>query len=162
MSRITGTVLVALGLVVLQQSTSAEGEKHCRDAKGNFVETFNAGATTGTLSNGGWLDGTTVAVFNSATYPTPVPTEFTFASTFVLTTDHGQLNGNRIYLFDVVTGQGFAMVKIDPTASTGIFAGATGTLFFDLIKSTTVATGPYHEKVRAQICFADGNEPPDE
>jgi hypothetical protein len=162
MNRVTGIVLVALGLVVLQQASSAESEKHCKDARGNFVEAFNAGANTGTLSDGGWLDGTALAVFNSASFTTPVPTEFTFTSTFALTTDHGQLNGSRIYLFDVVTGQGFAMVKVDPTASTGVFAGATGTLFFDLIKSTTIATGPYHEKVRAQICFADGNEPRDE
>ena len=162
MNRITGIVLVALGLVALQQTTSAENE--CKKAKGNLVEAFDPrnNTTTGTLSDGGWLDGTTAAVFNSGAFPTPVPTEVTFTSTFTLTTNHGQLNGSRIYLLDLATGQGTAMVKIDPTTSTGVFAGATGVLFFGLIKSTTVAVGPYYEVVSGQVCFANGNEPPEQ
>src|SRR5258708_810313 len=127
MTKITLSLAVpfALGLVLQQQASSAENR--CKEAKGNLVEAFDPGnhTNTGTLSNGGWLDGTIVAVFNSGAYPTPVPTEVTFTSTFILTTNHGQLNGNRIYLFDLVTGQGTAMVKIDPTTSTGVFAGAT-------------------------------------
>jgi hypothetical protein len=83
MKRITKITLslavpFALGLAVLQQATSAEN--HCRKAKGNLVEAFNPGnnTTTGTLSNAGWLDGTTTAVFNSGAFPTPVSTEVTF------------------------------------------------------------------------------------
>ena len=167
MKRITKITLslavpFALGLVLLQQATSAENR--CKEAKGNLVEAFDPGSntTTGTLSDGGWLDGTTVAVFNSGAYPTPVPKEVTFTSTFTLTTNHGKLNGDRIYLLDLVTGQGMAMVKIDPTTSTGVFAGATGVVFFGLIKSTTVAVGPYYEVVSGQICFAHGSDPPEE
>lgn len=162
MNRITGIVLVALALVVLQQTASAENE--CKKAKGNLVEVFDPGnnTTTGTLSDGGWLNGTTVAVFNSGAFPTPVPTEVTFTSTFTLTTGHGQLNGSRIYLLDLATGQGTTMVKIDPATSTGVFAGATGVLFSGLIKSTTVAVGPYYEVVSGQICFAHDSEPPEE
>lgn len=161
MNRIIGIAVVALGLVVLQQATSAEN--HCKDARGNLVESFDGvSTTTGTLTNAGWLDGTTVAVFNSRPYPTPVPTEVTFTSTFTLTTNQGQLNGSRIYILDLVTGQGVSMVKIDPAASTGIFAGATGVLFLNLIRSTTVAVGPYYEVAGGQICFAPGSEPPGE
>src|ERR1700737_1579166 len=104
MKRITKITLslavpFALGLVLLQQATSAENE--CKKAKGNLVETFDpaTNTSTGTLSAGGWLNGTTVAVFNRGAFPPPVPTEVTFTSTFTLTTGHGQLNGNRIYLF---------------------------------------------------------------
>jgi len=149
-----------------RSSTPASGNlsrKPLQGGQGQSVEAFDPGSntTTGTLSDGGWLNGTTVVVFNSGAFPTPIPTEVTFTSTFTLTTNHGQLSGSRIYLFDLVTGQGTTMVRIDPTTSTGVFAGATGVLFFGLIKSTTVAVGPYYEVVSGQICFADGSEPPE-
>jgi hypothetical protein len=145
----------ALGLVVLGHAAFAQS--NCKDAKGNLVEVFNGAASTGTLTNGGWLNGTTVSVFNSPGYPTPDPTEVTFASTFTLTTNQGQLKGsNRVYLFDLVRGIGVTLVKIDPATSTGIFAGATGMLFIDLLKSTTVAVGPYYQVVGGQVCFAGG------
>jgi hypothetical protein len=151
---ITGIALVALSLVALRQTASAQS--NCKDAKGNLVETFDGVSTsTGSLTNAGWLDGTTVSVFTSPPFPTPDPTEVTFASTFILTTNQGQLKAtSRVYLLDVVRGQGVTLVKIDPAASTGIFAGATGVLFLDLIKSTTVAVGPYYQVVGGQVCFA--------
>ena len=147
--------MLALGLLFLGQPALAQS--NCKEAKGNTVEAFDGVSTSkGTLSNGGWLDGTIVAVFYGPGYPTPDPTEVTFASTFTLTTNQGQLKGNRIYLLDFVRGQGVSMVKIDPAASTGIFAGATGVLFLDLLRSATVAVGPYYEVVGGQVCFAGG------
>src|SRR5262245_9342884 len=109
--------LVVLSLVVMGQTASAQS--NCKDAKGNLVEAFDGVfTTTGTLTNAGWLDGTTVSVFNSAPFPTPDPTQVTFASTFILTTSQGQLKGtNRVYLLDLVRGQGVSWVKIDPAAS---------------------------------------------
>ena len=87
-NRITGMAL-ALSLVVLDQAASAQS--NCKDAKGNLVEFFGGGSDSpGTLSNGGWLNGATLAVFNSAGFPTPVPTAFTFTAAFTLTTGHGQ------------------------------------------------------------------------
>jgi len=162
MNRIPGMVLVALGLVVLQPAASAQSE--CKRAKGNMVEVFDptSNSATEALSNGGWLDGTAVAVFNSRAYATPVPKQVTFTSTFSLMTNHGQLNGSATYLLDMATGQGTAMVKIDPTTGTGIFAEATGVLFINFLKSDTVSTGPYHEVVGGQICFAPGHEFPEQ
>jgi len=152
------SVMTMLTLSLLCIERPALAQSNCKEAKGNFVESFDGvSTTTGTLTNGGWLDGTTVAVFNSPGYPTPDPTEVTFASTFTLTTNQGQLQGsNRVYLLDLVRGIGVSMVKIDPAASTGIFAGATGVLFLDLLRSTTVAVGPYYEVVGGQVCFAGG------
>jgi hypothetical protein len=152
------SVITMLTLSLLCIERPALAQSNCKEAKGNFVESFDGvSTTTGTLTNGGWLDGTTVAVFNSPGYPTPDPTEVTFASTFTLTTNQGQLKGsNRVYLLDLVRGIGVSMVKIDPVASTGIFAGATGVLFLDLLRSTTVAVGPYYEVVGGQVCFAGG------
>ena len=152
------SVMTMLTLSLLCIERPALAQSNCKEAKGNFVESFDGvSTTTGTLTNGGWLDGTTVAVFNSPGYPTPDPTEVTFASTFTLTTNHGQLKGsNRVYLLDLVRGIGVSMVKIDPAASTGIFAGATGVLIMDLLRSTTVAVGPYYQVVAGQVCFAGG------
>ena len=150
MNRITGMVLAALGLVVLDHAALAQS--NCKDAKGNLVEVFDGVSTnSGTLTNGGWLDGTTVAVFNSPAYPTPDPTEVTFASTFTLTTNQGQLKGNRMYLYDFVRNQSTVMMKIDPAASTGIFAGATGVLFNNQSKNTG---NTFYTEVGGQVCFA--------
>jgi hypothetical protein len=150
------SVITMLTLSLLCIERPALAQSNCKEAKGNFVESFDGVSTsTGTLTNGGWLDGTTVSVFNSPGLPTPDPTVVTFASTFTLTTHQGQLKGsNRLYLLDLVRGVGVSMVKIDPVASTGIFAGASGVLFLDLLKSTTVAVGPYYEVVGGQVCFA--------
>lgn len=162
MNRITAIGLVALGLALVQPATSAENQ--CKKVTGNMVQVADpsSNTATGTLSNGGFLNGTTVAVFNSRPYATPVPTQVTFTSTFTLTTNHGRLNGNATYLFDFATGQGTAIVQVDPATGTGIFAEATGVLFINLLKSDTVSTGPYHEVVGGQICFAPGHEPPEE
>lgn len=145
--------MLTLGLLDLAQPALAQS--NCKEAKGNTVEVFDRVSTTaGTLSNGGWLDGTTVAVFYGPGYPTPDPTEVTFASTFVLTTIQGQLKGTRIYLYDLVTGQSTIMMKIDPKEGTGIFAGATGLLFFNEIKNAMQTT--FYSEVGGQVCFAGG------
>jgi hypothetical protein len=71
-----------------------------------------------------------------------------------ITTPHGELRGiGRTYLFDVVTGKGTDVTDIDSDASTGVFAGATGVLYTNLLKSESVATGPYHSVVVGRICF---------
>jgi hypothetical protein len=147
---ITGMALIVLAVVVLEQAASAQ--RNCKDAKGNTVEVFDGVSTaTGTLSNGGWLDGTVVAVFYGGGFPTPDPTEVTFASTFTLTTNQGQLKGNRMYLYDFVRNQSTVMMKIDPAASTGIFAGATGVLFNNQSKNTG---NTFYTEVGGQVCFA--------
>ncbi len=64
--------MLTLGLLCIEQPALAQS--NCKEAKGNLVESFDGGSTsTGTLTNGGWLDGTTVAVFNSPSYPGQQP-----------------------------------------------------------------------------------------
>lgn len=155
--RLIASVLT-LCLFSLAQSTLAQSpDSSCKQAKGNVVEAFDTvtGTSMGTLTNGGWLDGTTVAAFNSGAFQTPSPTQVTFGSLYTLTTNHGQLQGSAVYLLDLVTGQGTVMIKIDPAASTGLFAGSTGVLFLNLIQSDTIFFGPYHEEVGGKICFAN-------
>jgi len=146
-------VMLACGLLCLERPALAQS--NCKEAKGNTVEVFDGiHTTTGTLSNGGWLDGTLVEVFNTPGYPTPDPSKVTFGSTFALTTNQGQLKGNRVYLYDIKTGQSTVMTTIDPNSSTGIFAGATGLLFFNELNNTNQTT--FYSVVGGQVCFAGG------
>lgn len=159
MNRISGIALVVGGLVVLGQAGSAEAS--CKVAKGNFVEFWDGGGESpGTLSNAGWLNGTTLAVFNSEGYETPVSSAFTFTAEFTLATAHGELKGTRLFLTDVETGWSLDMTAIDPGGSTGIFAEATGVLYVNQIQSNTdPPPTSYLSEVKAVICFAPGNEP---
>jgi hypothetical protein len=153
MKCITGLMLVGLSLGILERPASAQS--NCRNAKGNMVEAVASPNTSaGTITDGGWLNGTTIVSYSGGPHPTADPAEVTFIGTFTLTTNRGQLKGSRNHLLDFGNGLGIALLKIDPAASTGIFEGATGALFFDLFKSITVASGPYYQAVRGQVCFA--------
>jgi hypothetical protein len=131
-------------------------EFRCRMAYGNLVEEFDpaTNATVGTLRNAGWLDGRVDAVFNSATFVTPDPNKVTFSSTMAITTARGELRGiSRTYLFDFVAGRGTDVTDIDPDASTGVFAGATGVIYTNLLKAVSVATGPFYSILVGRVCF---------
>jgi hypothetical protein len=154
MNRIIGRALFAEALIVSGRTATAQSK--CQDAKGTLLELFTGGnSATGTLKNRGWINGTTLSVFNSANFPTPAPTQITFSSTFVLTTGRGELKGTRVYLFDFVALKAVTMTLIDPAASTGIFAGATGVLYMTAVM---ISPGPppvtFEEEVGGQICLA--------
>ena len=155
MNRITKIALLALGLVVLTEAGLAQS--NCKNARGTIEEVFSGGDTSGgPLTNGGWLNGTVQFVYNiPGVYPTPDATKLTFASTFTLTGNQGLLKGKAVWLYDTATGQSTSLVNIDPTTSTGVFAGATGLLFMNVIKGTV---GPppnyYYDLVGGQVCFA--------
>ena len=161
MNRIAGMALMAAGLVLLGQGASANG--NCTDAKGKLVEFWDGGSESpGRLSMGGWLNGATLAVFNSDGYPTPVPTAFSYTAAFTLATRHGHLKGTRLFVTDSGAGWSIDMTNIDPDASTGIFAGATGVVY---VNQTTRNTAPppttYQSEVRAVICFRTRGDPRD-
>ena len=44
------------------------------------------------------------------------------------------------------------MTDIDPNGSTGIFAGATGVIYVNVLRSVTV-NGPYYQVVTGRVCF---------
>jgi hypothetical protein len=148
------TAMLALGLLCLEQPASAQS--NCKEAKGNLDEVFLLGgnSTSGTLSNGGWLNGTTLVVFTGAP-SVPLPNVVVFAGQHTITTGQGQLKGSVAYLFDLVTLKATVLGNIDPAGSTGIFAGATGTLFLNYTK-INVAGNPqtFQSEVHGQVCFA--------
>jgi hypothetical protein len=193
MNRISGIVLIALALSVLDQTgaaqklgraalpndgatlpnnttpdlgafdQSASERSNCKKAKGNLVEFWGGGNDSpGKLTNGGWLDGTTLVVFTSVGFPTPVASAFSYTGAHTLTTSHGELKGTRLFLTDVATGWGLDMTTIDPNASTGIFAGATGVLYVNTIKSNTAPPPTWYvSEIIGRVCFARGMEPRD-
>jgi len=157
MNRIAGMALMAVGLVLLGQGASADGHNdNCTDAKGKLVEFWDGGTDSrGRLSMGGWLNGATLAAFNSDGFPTPVPTAFSYTAAFTLATRHGRLKGTRLFVTDTGTGWSMDMTNIDPDASTGIFAGATGVVYVNqTVRNTAPPPTTYVSEVRALICFA--------
>ena len=155
MNRIAGMALVILGLALLSQEASAQS--NCKDAKGSIAEVYNGGDSSGgPLSHGGWLDGAMQFLYNvPGVYPTSDPNKITFGATFTLTTNRGVVKGKAVILYDIATAQGASMVNIDPAASTGVFAGATGLLFVNTIKGTVGPPPNYYlDLVGGQVCFA--------
>lgn len=147
---------LAFGLLCLGQSALAQD--NCKEAKGTEVDVFIVGAgntASGTVSNAGWLNGTTLTVFPGGGNTTAWPNTFTYTGQYTLTTGQGQLKTNNLYLHDVAAGKGTILMYIDPVGSTGVFAGATGTLFLNVSKVTATGnTQTFHSELTGQICFA--------
>lgn len=154
----TGTLsLVAVvlisGLFSSEQSTSAHS--NCRDVKGKWTDVYpgTGNATRGMITDGGILKGTTETVFDSAALPTPDPTTVSYTADLTITTIHGQLKTRNVYLYDFGTGLFTIIGRINPDASTGRFAGATGVLF---PSGTTLADGlTYQSALTGELCLAD-------
>src|SRR5262245_5028056 len=145
MNRLTGIALATLGLSLSNQAAYAQQSGKtpysffsgtCVEAKGTLTETTNEGTYfSGTVSNAGWLNGTTYGVW-TGTFMTLTPSVVTtpllgtFAHTFMVTTNQGILKATtRIFFYDDGSNHFVSVVYIDPAASTGAFAGATGVLF---------------------------------
>ena len=145
-------VALTIGLFPLAQSASAVSD--CIKAKGNLsvVNNFN-GTTSGTITQGGKLNGTTQAVFTSAFTPTPDPNTFSFTDDLTVTTRKGVLKTHNVGIFDTATGLFSAINRIDPNASTEAFAGATGVLYIN--GKTTDGGATFQAEITGEICFAN-------
>ncbi len=140
-------VALTIGLFSVAQSASALSD--CKKVKGNL----SGGGGIGTITQGGRLDGTTQAVFTSTFTPTPDPTTFAFTDDLTVTTDKGVLKTHNIALFNVATGVFSAIDRIDPNASTGDFAGATGVLYIN--GKTPDGGATIQAEITGEICFAN-------
>jgi hypothetical protein len=111
----------------LGQPAVAQGKLQ---VKATLVDVCLGGPTcTGTITQGGILNGTSLTFFTGGPNPTPDPTTLSFANELTITTVQGELKVKIVTLFNVVTGVAAGFGNIDPNASTGRFAGATGVLF---------------------------------
>ncbi len=142
-------VLVALtiGLFTLTQSTSAVSD--CKKVKANL----SGGGGSGTITQGGILNGTTQAVFTSMFTATPDATTFSFTDDLTITTDKGVLKTHNVVIFDVARGVFTAIDRIDPNISTGSFAGATGVLYLN--GRTPDGGATIQAEITGEICSAD-------
>ncbi len=145
-------VVLTIGLFSLAQSASAVSD--CKKAKGNISLVSNGNGTfSGTIPQGGKLNGTALAVFTSAFTPTPDQTTFSFTDNLTVTTNSGILRTHNVGVFDVATGLFTAFDRIDPNASTGDFAGATGVLYLN--GKTTDGGATFQAEITGEVCFAN-------
>lgn len=151
-------VMIALTacLFSLPQVALADDDEDgsCKEARGNLSVVNNGnGTTSGRIRQGGRLNGTTQAVFTSAFTPTPDPNTFSFTDDLTVTTHRGVLKTHNVGVFDFATGLFSAINRIDPNASTGDFAGATGVLYVN--GKTTNGGATFQGEITGEICFAN-------
>jgi hypothetical protein len=156
--------VLSLGLFTVEESALTQNamamkQSHCKQVKGHQEGFFDAGTNSnfGIVTNGGKLNGTTVEAFGIGSLPTQDPTTVTFIGDFTLTTTRGQLKASNVYLFDVVSGVAAIFGRINPTTSTGRFAGATGVLYF-AGKTTSFNPFTVEAEITGEICFANANK----
>lgn len=155
----TGSLLARTALVLavclLPFNRSASGQSpnsSCKQVKGNSIEGFSGGlVTTGTITNGGILNGTTEFVYSPAFVVTPDPSVVSYTSELTITTIHGQLKTSNVYLYNFGTGQFTILARIRSDASTGSFARATGVIYFN--GKTVGSTFP--SEITGEICLAN-------
>ncbi len=169
------SVALAFGLF-LQQSTSAQATRgfvaiggnttqpgpspnsNCKKIRGNGIQVFDplTGVVSGPVLNSGILDGTLEDVINfgAGFIFTPDPTVISYTTNLTITTMHGQLKANPVTTQSVVTGIGAEWGTVDSEASTGKFAGVTGTILVSFKPVGDPALGPYETEIIADICFA--------
>jgi hypothetical protein len=171
------TVLVlTFCLVSLPQSTSAKSSRgllagrgsvphtqsvnsNCKTITGNSAQFFDPATSTlfGTNTNAGVLNGTLEDVVNvdAGFVLTPDPNVITYLSNLTIKTVNGELKASSdVNTFNFVTGNFTEFGQIDPTTSTGKFAGATGVIFFTGRTVGSADVGPYEAEISAHICFA--------
>jgi hypothetical protein len=148
---LTKRFLGALLITAVVATSALAGD--CRSVKGiESVVNNGNGTTSGAITEGGKLNGTTQTVFTSGFTPTPDLSTFSFTDELTLTTNNGVLRTHNVTLFDVVNGVFAALARIDPNTSTGNFAGATGVLYIG--GRTTDGGASFQGEIMGSMCFA--------
>ena len=144
-------VVLSFGLFTVEESALAQGD--CKQVKAQVTEvSISPTANTGTVTNGGDLNGTIQVNFGSSALPTPDPTSVTFTGDFTITTNQGLLKLSNVYLYNF-SGIGTVFGRVNPSGSTGKFAGATGVLFFNG-RVTNFSPFTIQEELSGEICYA--------
>ncbi len=150
-------VAVSAGRPIPNAAGGRRGFSDCKQAKGDWFDSINlsTGGTTGTIRNGGILNGTTETVYDPAFVFTPDPNVVSYIADLTITTHQGKLMTSNVYIYNVVTGLWTAMGRINPDTSTERFAGASGLLYFN---GKTIGVFPdqsYPSDIAGEICFAN-------
>ena len=151
----TGMMAVIVIAGLLAAATPALAEGQCKQVKGFQDALFDPATNTasGTVRHAGWLNGTYVAAFRPGAAPTQDPDTVTFLSDYALTTRRGELKLFNVYVLNPSGGVGMVLGRINPTTSTGIFAGATGVLYY-AGKVTSFDPFTVEEGFVGEVCFA--------
>ena len=126
---------VALTLAGLPFEQSAAGQSangNCLKVKGKTAGVFNGVTFDLVVTQAGILNGTGEVTFDfvSGIFPTPDPNSFTYRGELTFNAQQGQLKLRYVALDQV--GPPFIhtdIAHVDPDASTGIFAAATGVMY---------------------------------
>jgi hypothetical protein len=150
------TIAVLLGFALFTTEQRGLAQSNCKQVKGEQAAVFDpvTNTSTGSITKGGLLNGTAWEAFGTAVAPTPDPTTVSFTADFTIATPHGDLKASNVYILDVVTGFAAILGRINPTTSTGMFAGATGVLH---IAGKTISFDPLtvQGEMTGEICFAE-------
>ena len=141
-----------------QQGSSQSPSSNCKTIQGSSLQVFDpvTGVVSGPVTNAGILNGTIEDVINfgAGFAVTPDPTVFAYTTDFTISTIHGQLRANPVTIQSGVTGAGAEWGHLNGDTSTGVFAGATGTITLNFKPVGDPAVGPYEAEFSAEICFA--------
>jgi len=172
-------VMLTLGLFSLEPSATAQSARswfgprgnkapststqsangNCKAIKGSGIQVFDPvlGVVSGPVTNAGILNGTLEDVVNFAAgfVLTPDPTVFAYTTDLTITTNHGQLRASPVTIQSGVTGAGAEWGNINPDASTGRFAGATGMICITFKPVGDPSIGPYQAEFSGEICLAN-------
>jgi hypothetical protein len=149
-------IAVVLILCMCGLEESASAQMNCRKVKGQATDVISGGI----LTHGGILNGTTQFVFTSGFQPTPLPTTVSFTADYTVTTRKGVLRIHSVYVYDFARLVAAAISHIDPLASTGVFAGATGMLYFNARSTDGGVT--VESDISGEICLARAGDWKDE
>ncbi|HLJ18176.1 MAG TPA: hypothetical protein VKV15_27035 [Bryobacteraceae bacterium] len=135
----------------------ALAQNNCQTVKATTVDVFSGGNTSsGTVTQGGLLNGTRFTVYRSGGTSTQDPNVVTFLGDMTITTNQGELKTSNVFLFNFATQQSTAFLRINSGASTGRFAAATGLLFLNVAKGTVNGSVfTYFGEITGEICFAN-------
>ncbi len=138
-------LLIALALVPIGPApVLAAPSCHAIDASG-VGQDLGGGNTVAQISDGGLLQGTTVATFAITGFSGTVAS---FAGTITFTTNRATLTANVAGTLDVATGA-FSATTSGMSGSDKL-AGATGSLVFNGVED--LATGAFTETIGGSIC----------
>ena len=138
--------------------SAPSANSNCKKLKGHGVQVFDpaTGVISGPVTNAGILNGMLedVVDFAAGLVFTPDPTVISYTTALTITTLHGELKARPVTTQCILTGVGGEWAKIDPDASTGKFAGATGLIYFAFKPVGDPSIGPYEVEITGEICFA--------
>ncbi len=137
-----------------------DDDSDCQTINAFLVSTTEDGVTTEGVITGD-LEGTTMFAIDLDPPPSPVGNSLAYTGSLTITTEDGSFTTNGTGVFEPGPGGlGTQFDRLDPEQGTGIYAGATGELFFNF--RTNDAGDGFASVVTGTICLADDDDDDDD